>query len=243
MSISRRTATTVRIIGVASAGAALALGVAGNAFACNANDFTDSAACNTANGNATLTFTDHNDNTPLTVQVYLGSSKHGQQLGETLNLNGNAPHTGTIEVPWQTAKSWTAVVKPKNIASFNLTVAAPTGDCSVPTTPPTVAPTTAPPTTAPPTVAPTTAAPTPSESASVPPSVAPTSAAPSASASSSAPTQVDATSSESPAPGTALASTGGGSGTGMIAGIAAVLVAAGGGAVFFMRRRTAGARA
>ena len=233
VSISRRTSTMVRTLGVASAAAAISLGVAGTAFACNANDFTDSVACNTTNGDATITFTDHNDNTPLTVTVYVGSGHNKQQVGTPLHLNGNAPHTGTVDVPWQTAKSWTAVVTPEHIRSFDLTIAPPTGDCSVPPTQtPTPTPT--------PSATQTTEAPTQTPT----PTVTPTTAAPTETATTVAPTAtstgtVDATATASPT-GAVLATTGGGSDAGMIAGIAGAFVVVGAGAVFFLRRRAAG---
>ena len=228
VSISRRTSTMVRTLGVASAAAAISLGVAGTAFACNANDFTDSVACNTTNGDATITFTDHNDNTPLTVTVYVGTGHQKQQVGTPLQLNGSAPHTGTVDVPWQTTQPWTAVVTPQHIRSFELKIDAPSGTCSVPTQTPTPTPT--------PSATQTTEAPT--------PTVTPTTAAPTETATTAAPTAtstgtVDATATASPT-GAVLATTGGGSDAGMIAGIAGAFVVVGAGAVFFLRRRAAG---
>lgn len=71
MSISRRTARSVRILGVASATAALALGVAGNALACNIRDFSAVASCDD-NGKGIITVTDTDaSGVEATVSVFL----------------------------------------------------------------------------------------------------------------------------------------------------------------------------
>lgn len=224
MSINRRTAIAVRSIGVASAAAALALGVAGNAFACNISEFTPSATCD--NGKGAITVVDKDgSNTAVTITVTHGLDQVGQQEGVKGSAEGV---TFTFPVDWQPGQTYDVHVVKTNGGQLVGDKEVKTGDT------PCATPTTTPPTT-PATTAPTTPATTP---ATTPPETTAPGATPSSTASSSAPAVAD-TNAPSPASGGSanLAETGGGSNTGMIAGIAAVLVAGGGGAVFMLRRR------
>nr|WP_134001496.1 LAETG motif-containing sortase-dependent surface protein [Streptomyces sp. 846.5] len=240
---------------MASAAGALALGVAGSAFACTAADFTGTAQCQQSSGNALLTISDSDSSrTSATVEI----DYNGQKVGSVdFYRNQQDTDTQTVVVPWETSGHWSlkAQASGRDLSrQRESTIPVPGGDCSTPSTPPTTAPpTTAPPTTAPPTTAPPTTAP---PTTTPPTSAAPSSSAPvvvpttpsasasssvkaSTSASASASTSVEATASPSPS-GTSLASTGGGSDAGLFAGIGAVLIAAGGATVFFLRRRAAG---
>lgn len=222
MSINRRTAIAVRSIGVVSAAAALALGVGGTAFACSITEFTANVVCDGSTGSADIVVTDSDTSrTSADVTVFVGDKVVGSgkfdspQAGDTIH----------IPVPWQADTTYRVHVKTKQ---YNVDSDVTKGDLST-SGRTCAAPTTAPPVTTPPTTAPTSA-----------PATTP---ATSPSSTTSAPAVAD-TNAPSPAAGGGqdLAETGGGSNTGMIAGIAAVLVAVGGGAVFALRRRTATAR-
>lgn len=251
MSISRRTAFAVRSLGVASAAGALALGVAGSAFACAAADFTGTAECQQSSGSALLTIKDSDSsNTHATVEI----DYKGQKVGSVeFHANGDTATTQTVVVPWETSGKWTLNAQATGRdfrGQRQNSIPVPGGDCS---TPPSQS------------ASPSESAPA-SESASASASAsesAPASASASASESSSAPvvvpsasasasSSVEATTSPSASTaveatasptGTVLASTGGGSDAGLFAGIGAVLVAAGGATVFFLRRRAAGSHA
>jgi LPXTG-motif cell wall-anchored protein len=222
VSINRRTAIAVRSIGVVSAAAALALGVGGTAFACSITEFTANVVCDGSTGSADIVVTDSDTSrTSADVTVFVGDKVVGSgkfdspQAGDTIH----------IPVPWQADTTYRVHVKTKQ---YNVDSDVTKGDLST-SGRTCAAPTTAPPVTTPPTTAPTSA-----------PATTP---ATSPSSTTSAPAVAD-TNAPSPAAGGGqdLAETGGGSNTGMIAGIAAVLVAVGGGAVFALRRRTATAR-
>jgi LPXTG-motif cell wall-anchored protein len=212
----------VRSIGVVSAAAALALGVGGTAFACSITEFTANVVCDGSTGSADIVVTDSDTSrTSADVTVFVGDKVVGSgkfdspQAGDTIH----------IPVPWQADTTYRVHVKTKQ---YNVDSDVTKGDLST-SGRTCAAPTTAPPVTTPPTTAPTSA-----------PATTP---ATSPSSTTSAPAVAD-TNAPSPAAGGGqdLAETGGGSNTGMIAGIAAVLVAVGGGAVFALRRRTATAR-
>ncbi|MGY1497229.1 LAETG motif-containing sortase-dependent surface protein [Streptomyces sp. QTS52] len=222
MSISRRTAHSVRILGVASASAALALGVAGNAFACNISEFSAVAKCDGEKGVISVTDKDPSG-TPATVTVFLGEKLIGTQdvvgsrEGVTVDFAEDwAPNT-TYRVHVKAGKQ-----VDEDIASG---VNTPDEACTPESTP-----------------TPTPSASQPEESATPTPSASEPeeSATPTPSASESTP-GAPASSVPTPAGGSSnLAETGASSNTGVIAGIAAALVAVGGGAVFFgLRRRGA----
>jgi LPXTG-motif cell wall-anchored protein len=222
VSKNRRTAIAVRSIGVVSAAAALALGVGGTAFACSITEFTANVSCDTATHSADIKVTDSDtSHTSADVTVFVGDQKVGEGSFDT-------PQPGAtidIAVPWQADTTYRVHVKTdkynvdSDVTNGDLTTSGKT--CAAPTTTP---PATTPPTSAPTTAPPATPTATPSSTTSAP--------------------AVADTNAPSPAAGGGqdLAETGGGSNTGMIAGIAAVLVAVGGGAVFALRRRTATAR-
>ncbi|WP_262059142.1 LAETG motif-containing sortase-dependent surface protein [Streptomyces sp. STR69] len=223
MSISRR---SVRILGVASASAALALGFAGNALACEIGDFSASASCDGSNGVITVTDNDASG-TEATITVFLeNNGSDAKQIGDATPVKGSAKGvTVTFSEAWQPNATYRVHVKAGNKVdkdiSPNLTT--PSKACATESPSPT----------------PTEASPTPSETPSTPAeSDTPT---PSASESSSTPPATTTDNAPSPAAGSSnLAETGANSNTGMIAGIAGAFVVAGGGAVYYgMRRRGA----
>ncbi|MDX2541973.1 LAETG motif-containing sortase-dependent surface protein [Streptomyces sp. WI04-05B] len=225
MSISFRTARTVRILGVASASAALALGVAGNALACNITEFSAVAKCDGEKGVISVTDKDASG-TPATVTVYLGEKLIGTQdvvgsrEGVTVDFSEDwAPNT-TYRVHVQADRA-------RLDEDIKGGVTTPDEACKTEPTP---------------TPTPTPSASQPEESATPTPSASEPeeSATPTPSADESTP-GAPADSVPTPAGGSSnLAETGASSNTGVIAGIAAALVAVGGGAVFFgLRRRGA----
>jgi LPXTG-motif cell wall-anchored protein len=215
----------VRILGVASASAALALGVAGNALACNIRDFTAVASCQDGKGVITVTDTDASKK-EATVTVFLennGADDH--QVGEAKKVTGSGGSGTTVsfDEDWAPKAEYRIHISVPNLVDKDISpnLVTPSEAC---------------------TKAPESESP----SASPEPSEAPSSEAPSDSA-----TPSDSESSAVPAtPGdnqpsaaageSNLAETGANSNTPMIAGIAGALVVVGGGAVFFgMRRRGA----
>ncbi|WP_189149893.1 LAETG motif-containing sortase-dependent surface protein [Streptomyces lacrimifluminis] len=226
MSISLRTARSVRILGVASASAALALGVAGNAFACNISEFSAVAKCDGEKGVISVTDKDPSG-TPATVTVFLGDKLIGTQdvvgsrEGVTIDFSEDWAPNATYRVHVKAGKQVDEDIKP------DLTT--PGEACTTEPTPT-------------PTPTPTPSASQPEESATPTPSASEPeeSTTPTPSASESTP-GAPANSVPTPAGGSSnLAETGASSTTGVIAGIAAALVVVGGGAVFFgLRRRGA----
>ncbi|SEO60335.1 LAETG motif-containing sortase-dependent surface protein [Actinacidiphila rubida] len=220
MSTNRRTAIAVRTIGVASAAAALALGVAGTALACSITEFTPSAGCDDSGHGYIQVVDKDGSNTPVDITVSTG----GQDVGSKTAVIGSGDGV-TVQFPvdWQPSTTYTVTVKKTSGADVGTKdVTTPDKACSAPTVP---------------TSPSTSASPSPSDSPTT--SATPSTPAASASSSTSAAAVAD-TNAPSPAAGGGqnLAETGGGSNTGMIAGIAAALVAVGGGAVFMLRRRT-----
>ncbi|MFF9126194.1 LAETG motif-containing sortase-dependent surface protein [Streptomyces sp. NPDC014889] len=240
MSISRRTARTVRILGVASASAALALGAAGNALACDIKDFSAEAKCEGENGVIVVKSID-SSNTPATVTVFLeDKGADAKKIGEQEIKGSRQGTTITFAEDWQPNAVYRIHVKTADKSRFKVdadikdNLRAPSTACKseTPTEEPTDSTTPS---------QPETSTPAPSESA--PSEESPSqeaSSAPSASESTTAPAGAE-NNAPSPAVGDSnLAETGADSNTGMIAGIAAALVVVGGGAVFFgMRRRGA----
>ncbi|WUH93246.1 hypothetical protein OG900_26105 [Streptomyces sp. NBC_00433] len=218
----------MRSIGVASVAAALALGVAGNAFACKIGDFSAVANCDKTNGKATIDVTDADSSgTPATVtildngvQVASGTIDHPTADGVTVS----------IPLAWAPSKTYTVHVTAGQPGKKVLVdedikggVTTPSEACTAPVDNPPPPVDNPPPADNPP----------PKDTKSPTPTA--TTTAPAAA--------VADTNAPSPAGGTSnLAETGGGSNTGMIAGVAAVLVAAGGGTVFMLRRRNPAGR-
>lgn len=224
MSISRRTARTVRILGVASASAALTLGIAGNALACNIRDFSAAASCDDGKGIITVTDTDASAK-EATVTVYLESNGADErQVGSKTVTGSREGATVTFSEDWAPgAKYRVHITVPKLVdADVSPITTAPSEAC-------------------------TTKSESPSPSDSPEPSETPSgsetpsdSATPSDSESSAAPATPGDNQPSAAAGESNLAETGADSNTPMIAGIAGALVVVGGGAVFFgMRRRGA----
>ncbi|MEU1514155.1 LAETG motif-containing sortase-dependent surface protein [Streptomyces sp. NPDC005811] len=231
MSLSRRTAArSVRFLGVTAASAALALGAAGSALACEIGDFSAAAGCDGAKGVITVTDKDASG-VPAVVTVFLENNGADlRQVGEQTVEGSKKGAVITFAEDWAPNAVYRIHVKAvknekilvdEDIAG-NLTTPAEAckGDDD-------------------------TASPSPSasESESGTPSSTPSTpadtATPSPSESSSDDSTVPSTD-NAPSPAVQesnLAETGA-SNTGLIAGIAALLVVIGGGAVFFgMRRR------
>ncbi|MFI6208779.1 LAETG motif-containing sortase-dependent surface protein [Streptomyces sp. NPDC051041] len=229
LSISRRTAArSARVLGVASASAALALGVAGTSFACNINEFSAEAACDGDKGVITVTDVDP-AGVPATVTVYLQDKQIGQQV-----VKGSREGTTiTFAEDWKPNTEYRIHVKAEPYVDEDIKPNLVTPATACKTSEESPAPV--------PTPTPTAPSETPSESAAPAPSEETTAPAPSAPASGSAAPADTAGNAPSPATGDSnLAETGANSSTGLIAGIAAVLVVVGGGAVFLgMRRRGA----
>ncbi|MFG2123997.1 LAETG motif-containing sortase-dependent surface protein [Streptomyces sp. NPDC048710] len=222
MSITRRSARrSVRILGVASASAALALGVAGQALACNITEFSAEAQCDGHKGVIVVTDKD-GSGTPATITVFSKNAAGVEkQVGEPQDIKGSA--TGTtvnFQENWKPNATYRIHVKAGNQVDEDIKpdLVTPSTACkkeeSQTPTPP--------------------ATPTPKPSAST------STPTPSASESSSAPAGAPSNA-PSPAAGDSnLAETGASSNTGLIAGVAGALVVVGGGAVYFgMRRRGA----
>jgi LPXTG-motif cell wall-anchored protein len=224
VSITRRTlARSGRILGVASASAALALGVAGQALACNITDFSAEAKCDGDKGVITVTDVDPSGK-PAVVSVFLeNNGADEKKIGEQEVKGSREGVTITFDEDWKPNAEYRIHVKAGNLVDedINPNLTTPATACKKEEEPtPSPTPT---PSESPSTPAEDTPTPTPSASESTPPSGTVESNAP------------------SPAGESNLAETGASSNTGLIAGIAVVLVAIGGGAVFFgMRRRGAG---
>ncbi|MEU9369981.1 LAETG motif-containing sortase-dependent surface protein [Streptomyces avermitilis] len=221
MSISRRTARSVRILGVASATAALALGVAGNAMACNISEFSAEAKCDGTKSVITVTDVDPSG-VPAVVSVFLeNNGADVKKIGQQEVKGSREGVTITFDEAWKPNAEYRIHVKAGNQVDEDIkpNLTAPSTACKTETATP-----------------PATKTPKPSKK---PSSSATPSATPSTSDSSTPPAATD--NAPSPAVGESnLAETGANSNTGMIAGIAGGLVVIGGGAVFFgMRRRGA----
>ncbi|MGW4435291.1 LAETG motif-containing sortase-dependent surface protein [Streptomyces sp. NPDC004596] len=228
MSITRRNARrSVRILGVASASAALALGVAGQALACNISEFSAEAKCDGTKGVIVVTDKD-SSGTPATVTVFEKTDAGETQVGqEVVKGSGGAGTPVVFNVDWKASTAYRIHVKTQayNVdADIKPALTTEATTCKKEESPSPSAP----------------ASPSSKPSPSAPEeSAKPT---PSASESSTAPAPA-ATSGNAPSPAAGdsnLAETGANSNTGMIAGVAGALVVVGGGAVFFgMRRRGA----
>lgn len=224
MSITRRSARrSVRILGVASASAAVVLGLSSSALACTIRDFKAEAKCDGEKGVIVVTDTDAS-RTSATITVFLkGASGVDTQVGQQ-KVKGSAEGA-----PVTFAEDW----KPNTTYRVHVTAAHSVVDEDI--QPDLVTSSTACKTeSSTPTPPAKTPKPKPSKSAPAE-SATPT---PSASESSSAPAGAPSNA-PSPAAGNSnLAETGANSNTGLIAGIAGALVVVGGGAVFLgMRRR------
>ncbi|MFI2719973.1 LAETG motif-containing sortase-dependent surface protein [Streptomyces collinus] len=222
LSVSRR-ARAVRVLGVVSASAALALGTAGNALACDISEFSAEAKCDGDKGVITVTDVDP-AGIPATVTVYLqNNGADAKKVGTQVVKGSREGTTITFAEAWQPNAEYRIHVKATRYVDEDIkpNLVTPATACKKEEEPPASTPP---------------ATPTPSASPSKPAEESESPAPePSESQSSSPAGNVPA-----PAGDSNLAETGADSNTGIIAGIAAALVAVGGGAVFFgMRRRGA----
>ncbi|WP_460069957.1 LAETG motif-containing sortase-dependent surface protein [Streptomyces sp. YKOK-I1] len=236
MSLSRRTAArSVRFLGVTAASAALALSAAGSALACEIGDFSAAAGCDGTKGVITVTDKDASG-VPAVVTVFLENNGADlRQVGEQTVEGSKKGAVITFAEDWAPNAVYRihvkAVKKEKVLVdediAGNLTTpaeaCAPDDDTASPS-------------------------PSASESESGTPSSTPSTPADTATPSPSESSSDDSTvpsSDNAPSPAAQesnLAETGA-SNTGLIAGIAGLLVVIGGGAVFFgMRRRGSGNR-
>jgi LPXTG-motif cell wall-anchored protein len=228
LSVSRRTASrrtvvrSARILGVVTASAALALGAAGNALACNINEFSAEAKCDGDKGVITVTDVDP-AGIQATVTVYLqNNGADAKKVGEQVVKGSREGTTITFAEDWKPNAEYRIHVKAAPYVDEDIkpNLVTPATACKKEEEPPATPPATPTPSASPskPAEETDTPAPTPSESESTTP----------------------AGNAPGPAGDSNLAETGANSNTGIIAGIAAALVAVGGGAVFFgMRRRGA----
>ncbi|MER5579308.1 LAETG motif-containing sortase-dependent surface protein [Streptomyces massasporeus] len=222
LSVSRR-ARAVRVLGVVSASAALALGTAGNALACDISEFSAEAKCDGDKGVITVTDVDP-AGIPATVTVYLqNNGADAKKVGTQVVKGSREGTTITFADDWQPNAEYRIHVKAARYVDEDIkpNLVTPATACKKEEEPPASTPP---------------ATPTPSASPSKPAEETETPAPePSESQSTSPAGNVPA-----PAGDSNLAETGANSNTGLIAGIAAALVVVGGGAVFFgMRRRGA----
>ncbi|WKX12992.1 LAETG motif-containing sortase-dependent surface protein [Streptomyces sp. NL15-2K] len=215
----------MRILGVASASAALALGAAGTALACTINDFSAEAKCDGNKGVITVTDVDPTG-VPATVSVYLeNNGADVKKVGEQVVEGSSAGVTVTFKENWKPNAEYRVHVKAAGYVDEDIepNLSTPATACKAdekPTPTPTPTPTPSDTTSPPAAEEPGTPTPTPSKSESTTPAAATPSNVP------------------SPAAGDSNLAETGSSNTGIIAGIAVVLVAIGGGAVFYgMRRR------
>ncbi|MEU0895661.1 LAETG motif-containing sortase-dependent surface protein [Streptomyces massasporeus] len=222
LSVSHR-ARAVRVLGVVSASAALALGTAGNALACDISEFSAEAKCDGDKGVITVTDVDP-AGIPATVTVYLeNNGADVKKIGEQEVKGSREGTTITFADDWKPNAEYRIHVKAARYVDEDIkpNLVTPATACKKVEEPPASTPP---------------ATPSPSASASKPAEETETPAPePSESQSTSPAGNVPA-----PAGDSNLAETGADSNTGLIAGIAAALVVVGGGAVFFgMRRRGA----
>lgn len=220
MSITRRTvARSVRILGVATASAALALSASGSALACNINEFSAEAKCDGDKGVITVTDVDP-AGIAATVSVFLeNNGADVKKVGEQVVKGTREGTTITFEENWKPNAEYRIHVKAETYVDEDIkpNLTTPSTACKKTEDSPT---------------------PTPSASESTPAEEPPATPTPSASESTSTAPADTASSAPSPAAGDSNLAETGASNTGIIAGIAAALVAIGGGAVFFgMRRR------
>ncbi|MFE6335756.1 LAETG motif-containing sortase-dependent surface protein [Streptomyces sp. NPDC057798] len=222
--ISRRTvARSARVLGIASASAALVLGLGGSAIACDIKDFSAEAKCDGDNGVITVTDVDP-AGVQATVSVYLQNNGADlKKVGEQVVEGSREGVTITFAENWKPNAEYRIHVKAEGYVDEDIkpNLTTPATACKkedVPAPAPSDSAAPTPSASAP--AAEETPAPAPSEGDSTAP----------ADTSSNVPT---------PAGESNLAETGADSNTGLIAGIAVVLVAIGGGAVFLgMRRRS-----
>lgn len=220
---------SVRVLGVASGSAALVLGLAGSALACNIKDFSAEAKCDGDKGVIVVTDTDASAK-DATVSVFLkGVGGVETKIGEQPVKGSKEGVRITFSEDWKPSATYRIHVKAGNIVDEDIQPDLVTPSTACKTESETPKPTDS-----------ATPSPSPSSSPSKSAPAQPATPTPSASGAGSAPA---GTSENAPSPAAGesnLAETGANSNTGLIAGVAALLVVVGGGAVWFgMRRRGA----
>ncbi|OQD56713.1 hypothetical protein BM536_009790 [Streptomyces phaeoluteigriseus] len=224
------------MFGLVSASAALVLGISGTALATDPlgiGQFSAAASCDGSKGVITVTSTDATA-TPAVVTVFLQNNNADlRRIGEPTPVKGSAEGVAvTFAENWAPGAKYRVHIKSgsdldADIPILEAPAKACTGADDTPTTP----------------SASSTPSTTPSGTASTP---AAATGEPTRSAAESDSTVPAASASNAPSPAAQesnLAETGASSRTGLIVGIAAVLVVVGGGAVFFgMRRKGTGNR-
>ncbi|MEU5631384.1 LAETG motif-containing sortase-dependent surface protein [Streptomyces rishiriensis] len=244
MSLSRRTAArSVRMLGVTAASAALALSASGTALACDITEFSAAAACDGTKGVITVTDKDAT-HVPAVVTVFLENNGADlRQVGKEQTVTGSKKGVAvSFAEDWEPNAEYrvhvVAVKGKKTLVEADITpnVTTPSKACA--------ADDTSIPTTTPPSTPSSTPSSSSSQTAAPPAGTATPSPSPSDSSGDTAAPPAPASNAPSPAAQESnLAETGANSNTGLIVGIAAVLVVVGGGAVFFgMRRRGASHR-
>ncbi|MFE0348124.1 LAETG motif-containing sortase-dependent surface protein [Streptomyces griseoluteus] len=229
MSISRRNARrSVRILGLASASAALVLGVSGQALACNIGEFKAEATCKGEKGQITVTDRDFSGQ-KATVSVFLeNNGADEKKIGEQVVTGTKEGATIVFDEDWAPGAVYRVNVNvPRFIDNKNIepNLTAPATACKKEESPSPTPPASESP-------APTPSASAPAEDSATPSASESGAAAPVSEAPSNAPSAAIGDSN--------LAETGANSNTGLIAGVAGALVVVGGGAVYFgMRRRGA----
>ncbi|MBJ7904635.1 LPXTG cell wall anchor domain-containing protein [Streptomyces sp. DSM 110735] len=229
MSISRRNARrSVRILGLASASAALVLGVSSQALACNIRDFSAEAVCTGDKGQIVVTDIDASKRT-ATVTVFLeNNGADEKQVGEKQVTGAREGAKVSFDEDWQANATYRIHVKVPGLVDEDIkdNLKTPANACKKEDSP------------APSDSASESAKPSPSETKPAEESASPSD---SASESAAAPASDVPSNAPSAAIGDSnLAETGANSNTGLIAGVAGALVVVGGGAVYFgMRRRGA----
>ncbi|CAL9542417.1 hypothetical protein SUDANB58_04278 [Streptomyces sp. enrichment culture] len=230
---SRRAALRpARSLGVAAASAALAVGAAGTALACDISEFSAAAKCDGGKGVITVTDVDPSG-VPATVTVFLhNDGTDVKKVGEQVVKGSREGTTITFTEDWKPNAEYRVHVKAAGYVDEDIepNLVTPATACATEEPPaPTPTPT--------PTPSQTSSAPAPPASPRPPVSSAPASSAPASPSTAPAGAVSNA---PSPAGESRLAETGAGSDTGLIAGIAASLVVIGGAAVFLgLRRRGA----
>lgn len=225
MSISPRTARSVRFLGVVSASVALVLGVASNAMACSIRDFSAKAECD-AEGKGVISVTDV-DPTGVTaeVSVYLENNGADERLVGTQTIEDSTAKgvTVTFSEDWEPNAEYRIHVKAKGYVDEDIkpNLTTPSEACETDEDNP-PAPENPKPSDKPSTPADTdTATPVPAESESE----------------STAPEPAGDGNTPSPEGDSNLAETGADSNTPVIAGVAAAFLAVGGGAIYYSTRR------
>ncbi|MFD5493585.1 LAETG motif-containing sortase-dependent surface protein [Streptomyces sp. NPDC001812] len=228
----------MRALGIASASAALTVGLAGSAAACEIKDFSAEAKCVGDNGVITVTDVDP-AGVPATVTVFLeNNGADERKVGEQVVRGSRKGVTITFEEDWKPDAEYRVHVKAAPYVDEDITpnLTTPAAACQKEEETP-----------APEEPTPSASAPTPtpaedSEDSEEPEE--PGAPNPSESASESEGAAPADTSDNAPSPAVGdsnLAETGADSHTALIAGVAVALVAVGGGAVFLgMRRRGTG---